>query len=73
MWIRIYLIEKWTSILKMVKEDVFHMKPKLQYHLSQWEEYVYAANEENVFMLPNLEKKEDYYVNPCLSKSTNEH
>ena len=25
-------------------------------------------NEENVFMMPNHEKKGDYYVNPCLSQ-----
>ena len=29
-------------------------------------------NEQNEFMVPNYEKKRDYYVNPCLSKLTNE-
>ena len=28
---------------------------------------------ENVFMVPNVEKKGDYYANPWLSKSMNEH
>ena len=36
-------IEKWTLILKMIKRDVFLMKPKLQYHLSQLGECVYGA------------------------------
>ena len=43
MWIRVYPIEKWTLILKMVERDVFLMKPKRQYHLSQWGECVYGA------------------------------
>ena len=34
------LIEKWTSILKMVEREVFHMKPRHQYLLSQWEEWI---------------------------------
>ena len=29
------LIEKWTLILKMVEREVFLMKPRHQYHLSQ--------------------------------------
>ena len=29
-------------------------------------------NEENAFMMAKHEKKGDYYVKPCLSKSTNE-
>ena len=33
-------IERWTSILKMAIKEVFLMKPKHQYHLSQWEECV---------------------------------
>ena len=28
-------IERWTLILKMVEREVFPMKPKYQYHLSQ--------------------------------------
>ena len=32
-----------TLILKMVEREVLSMKPKHQYHLSQWEEYVYGA------------------------------
>ena len=49
--------------LKMVEKYVFLKNPKLQ--------YLYL-NEENVFIVPNLEKKEDNYVNPCLPKSMNE-
>ena len=30
------------------------------------------ANEENVFMVPNHEKKGCYYVNPCLSQLKDE-
>ena len=36
-------IQRRTSILKMVKREVFPMKPKHRYHLSQWEECVYGA------------------------------
>ena len=36
-------IERWTSILKMVEREVFVMKPKHQYHLSQRGECVYDA------------------------------
>ena len=38
------------------------MKPKLQY-----------PNEENVFMVPIIDYKEDYYVNPYLLKLKNIH
>ena len=40
-------IESWTSILKMVEIVVFPMKPKQQYHLSQWGESVYGAQSWN--------------------------
>ena len=30
-------------------------------------------NDENVFLVPNYEKKEDYYVNPYFSQLTDEH
>ena len=33
-------IEIRTSILKKVRRDVFLMKPKYQYHLSQWEKWI---------------------------------
>ena len=56
------LIERRTSILKMVEKEVFLMKQKHQY-----------PNEENVFMVPNHENERDYYVNPCLPKSIKEH
>ena len=36
-------IKRRTSILKMVEIVVFPMKPKHQYHLSQWGESVYGA------------------------------
>ena len=32
------LIERRSSILKMVEREVFLMKPKHKYHLSQWGE-----------------------------------
>ena len=40
---RVILIERPTSIMKMVERDVFYMKPKHQYHLSQEGECVYDA------------------------------
>ena len=36
-------IERKNLILKMAERDVFLMKPKRQYHLSQSVEYVYGA------------------------------
>ena len=42
----------------MVERDGFLMKSKHQYYLSQWGEHV---------MMPNHEKKGDYYVNRGLS------
>ena len=36
-------IERWTAILKMAIREVFLMKPKHQYHLSQRDECVYDA------------------------------
>ena len=43
----------------MVEKQVFHMNQSI--------EIVYP-NKENMFMVPNHEKKGDYYVNPCLSQ-----
>ena len=43
MWIRVYPTKKQTLILKVVKRDVFPMKPKLQYHFSQWGKCVSGA------------------------------
>ena len=63
MWIHVYLIQKQTSILKMVRQQVFLMKPKWQYHLSQWGECDYGAQSW---------KKGDCYVNPCLSQFKDE-
>ena len=42
MWIRVYPIEKWTLILK-IERDIFLIKPKLQYRLSQRGECVSGA------------------------------
>ena len=64
MWIRVYQIEKWTLILKMVERDVFFWNQRLN---------IIYPNEENVLMVPNHKRKGDYYVNLCLSKSMNEH
>ena len=36
-------IEKWNLILKMVEREVFLMKPRHQYHLSQWGEWTYGG------------------------------
>ena len=47
----------------MVEREAFLTKPKHQCHLS---------NEENEFMVPNQEKKGDYYENMCWSQWTNE-
>ena len=52
-------IERWTSFLKMVEKQVFHM--------NQSTEIIYP-NEENMFMVPNNENNGDYYVNPFLSQ-----
>ena len=52
-----FLIERRTLILKMVIREVFVMKPK----------HIINPNKENVFLMPNHEKKRDYYVNPCFS------
>ena len=38
--------------------EVFLMKPEHQFM---------HPNEKNEFKVPNHRKKEDYYVNPCLS------
>ena len=58
------LIERWTLILKVVEKEVFLMKLKHQYHLSEQGESVYSV--------PNHEMKGEYYVNPCLSQLTDE-
>ena len=36
-------IKKWTLILKMADREVFLIKPKHHYYLSQWGECVYCA------------------------------
>ena len=43
MWILVYPTEKRTLIQKMAEWDDFLMKPKHEYHLSQWGECVYDA------------------------------
>ena len=35
-------IERWTLILKLIEREIFLMKPKHQYHLSQQSECVYG-------------------------------
>ena len=47
----------------MVGSEVFLVEPKHQ--------FIYT-NEENVFMALNHEKKEDYYMNPCLPQLNKE-
>ena len=44
-------IEKYTSILKLAIKEVFLLKPKPQYHLSQWGECVYDAQSWNEMRL----------------------
>ena len=46
---------------KMLGKEVFLKKPKHQ--------FIYPI-EENEFMVPNHEKRGDYYVTPCLSQLT---
>ena len=40
-------IERWTSSQKMAEREVFLMKPKHKYHLSQCGECVYGAQSWN--------------------------
>ena len=56
---RFILIERWTSITKMVERDFFTW--------NQSTNIIYPIKE-NVFMMPNHQKKGDYYVNPCWSQ-----
>ena len=54
-----------TLILKKIGErKAFVMRPKHQ--------FIYPY-EKNKFIVTNNGKKRDYYVNPCLSKLTDEH
>ena len=46
------------SILNMVEREVFLWAESIN---------VIYRNEKNVFIVPNHEKKWDYYVNPCLT------
>ena len=57
-------IDRRTLFLKMVEREVFSLKPKHQCRLPQWEECVYGAQ--------SWKKKEDCYVNPCLSQLKDE-
>ena len=36
-------VERWNLILKNVEKEVFLMKPRNQYYLSQWGECLYAS------------------------------
>ena len=40
-------VKKQTLIVIRVERDVFPLKPKLQYHLSQWRKCVYDAKSRN--------------------------
>ena len=51
-------IERRMLILQIVEREVVLMKPKHQF---------ISLNEENEFMVPNLEKKRNFYLNPYLS------
>ena len=64
MWIRVYPTEKLTLFLKMVEKEVFFWNQRLN---------IIYPNEENVLMVPNHERKGDYYVNLCLSELMNEY
>ena len=64
MWIRVYPTEKQTLTQKWWKEMLLLWNQSMN---------IIYLSEENAFMMPNHEKKGDYYVKPCLSKSTNEH
>ena len=57
-------IERRTSTPKMVGREVFLMKPKHKYHLSQEGERVYGAQSWSERRL---------YENSCFSKLTDEH
>ena len=52
-------IEKQTLIPNLVERENFFRNQSIN---------VIYPNEENVLMVPNHEKEEDYYVNPSLSK-----
>ena len=47
----------------MVEREVFPMKQSVN---------IIYPNKENVLMVPNHEKNEDYYVNPSLSQLKDE-
>ena len=64
LWICVYPTEKWTLIPIMVERDVFFWNQRL---------HIIYPNEENILMVPNHERKGDYYVNWHLSKSTNKY
>ena len=63
MWICVYPIEKQTLVQKMVERDVFLMNQSMN---------IIYPNEDNAFVVPNHERKGDYYVNPWFSQLTNE-
>ena len=46
-----------------MEREAFLMKPKIN---------VIHPKGENEFIVPNIKKNGDYYVNPCLSQLTNE-
>ena len=58
------IIDERTSIPKNGEKKSFSYETKVIIS--------FYPNKENDFMVPNLEKKGDYYVNPSLSELTNE-
>ena len=58
------LIGRHTLIPKKVERKAFLWNQSIN---------IIYPNKENVVMVPNLEKKGVYYVNPCLSQLTDEH
>ena len=63
----------WISIDHSQKMS-FNSKKWLEKKLFLWKQSINIIypNEKNEFMIPNHEKKGDYYVNPCLSKLVSE-
>ena len=52
-------IERRTTVIKMVERGVFLLKPSIK---------VIYPKKEYMFIVPNYEKKGDYYVNTCSPK-----
>ena len=57
-------IERQTLVFKMVEREVFFFETNAS---------ISVILMRRMFMVPNHEIRGDYYVNPCLSKSTNKY